>query len=320
MRAEKGTNFAPSFGWRLSSWLFGVDRVHRLQGGLANQMFQYAHAWALQRRWPARTFTDLSRYAEATPDRAYRVEQVFEMQDHFPILSASASRHIKRWGLDRSNRSEELTIEFKESYLAHDLRGIVQGYFPSFKYSTEVQDIVRKNFRFKLGLPSRNHRLAEELMRDEAVAVHVRRGDYLNPENKADFSGICTPAYYRAAIEHIRLRRESSRFYFFSDDPAWCRAEFADVAHHVVEGNVGEDSWADMALMTRSRSAIIANSSYSLWARWLAAPKDGINIGPCRFLNGNAYGARTEDILPESFIRFSDRGEVVPSNSHSDLP
>ncbi|MBV5276664.1 hypothetical protein JZU56_02175, partial [bacterium] len=70
-------------GWRFSSWLSGVDRVHRIQGGLANQMFQYSHAWALQHHWPARTFIDLIGYREASLDRAYRIEDVFEMPDCF---------------------------------------------------------------------------------------------------------------------------------------------------------------------------------------------------------------------------------------------
>ncbi len=304
-------NHRQSLGWRLSSWLHGVDRVHRIQGGLANQMFQYAFAWALHRRWPARTFVDLKKYESAPPDRAYKIEEVFEMPDKFPLIGDKASRYINRWGLDRSNRSEEQTVEFKESYLAHDLRGLVQGYFPSFKYSANVEDLLKANFRFRKPLPGRNGRIAEHLMRETSVAVHIRRGDYLNPENKSDFYGMCTPAYYRAAIEYIRQRQENSQFYFFSDDPAWCRAEFSDVASAVVEGNVGEDSWADMELMSRCRSAIIANSSFSLWARWLAAPKGGVNIGPSRFLNGNAYGARTEDILPPSFIRFDETGTSV---------
>jgi hypothetical protein len=304
-------NARPSLRWRLASWAYGVDRIHRIQGGLANQMFQYAHAWALQSRWPARTYVELGTYLNASPDRAYQVEEVFEMPDRFPHLSADLEKGIRRWRLHRSDRSEELTIEFKDSYLNNDLRGFIQGYFPSFRYSEGVVDMVRRNFKFRKPLPSRNNQLAIKLLEADAVAVHVRRGDYLKPENKADFFGMCTPAYYRAAIGYVRNRQANAKFYFFSDDPAWCRIEFSDVAEQVVEGNVGEDAWVDMALMARCRSAIIANSSYSLWARWLAGDTGGVNICPSQFFNNGAYGARTDDIFPPSYVRIDSTGVRV---------
>jgi len=273
-------------------------------------MFQYAYAWALQSRWPARTFTELSTYQLASPDRAYRIEEVFEMPDRFPRLPPEAEGKLRRWRLHRSNLSEEQTVEFKQDFLAHDLRGFVQGYFPSFKYSEGVGDLVRRNFRFQKPMPSRNDGLSEELRDADAVAVHVRRGDYLKPENKKDFFGMCTPAYYKSAMDHVRRRRPSARFYFFSDDPAWCEAEFGHVARRVVRGNLGEDSWADMALISRCPNAIIANSSYSLWARWLAAD-GGINICPDRFFNDGAYGSRADDIFPASYVRINEAGAVV---------
>ena len=304
-------NTKPSIRWRLASWAYGADRIHRIQGGLANQMFQYAHAWALHSRWPARTFVELGTYLSAPPDRSYQVEEVFEMPDRFPHLPVDIERKIRRWRLHRSDRSEEQTVEFKDAYLKYDLRGFIQGYFPSFKYSEGIAYKLRRNFVFRKPLPSRNDRLAAELLEPDAVAVHVRRGDYLKPENRADFFGMCTPAYYQAAVRLIRSRQPSAKFYFFSDDPEWCRAEFSDIAQQVVEGNVGDDAWADMALISRCQSAIIANSSYSLWARWLAAGKSGINVCPARFFNNGAYGARADDIFPQSFIRIDDAGKVA---------
>lgn len=309
-------NMSPTLGWKVASRLHGVDRIHRIQGGLANQMFQYAHAWALQHRHPARSFIDTSRYEVASTDRAYRIEDVFEMPDKLPHLSVRAGRWIKSFGLDRSNRSEESTIEFKESFIENDLRGVVQGFFPSFKYSAAIGPLLRRNFQFKKPVPPRNRALMEELKDGNGVAVHVRRGDYLSPENKSDFYGMCTPAYYRAAARHLKALRPAARLYFFSDDPEWCRQEFTDIAHHVVDGNVGEDAWADMALISLCRDSIIANSSYSLWARWLSGSDDGINIGPARFLNDGAYGAKTDDILPSSFVRMDEHGVALKGEAN----
>ena len=310
MRKKNVPSVRQTIGWMLASRLYGVDRVHRIQGGLANQMFQYAHAWALQQRHPARTYIDISRYGVASPDRAYRIEEVFELPDRFPRLPDAAARWIRTFGVDRSNLSEETTIEFKDAFVANDLRGVVQGYFPSFKYSVGIEAMLRKNFRFKKPLPERNRALEEQLKEGDGVAVHVRRGDYLSPENRDQFYGMCTPEYYRSAAAYLLARRPGARLFFFSDDPEWCRQEFADIAHHVVDGNVGEDAWADMALMTMCRDSVIANSSFSLWARWLSPSAESIDIGPARFLNGVAYGVAADDVLPASFIRMDERGEI----------
>jgi hypothetical protein len=261
---------------------------------------------------------ELSSYQRANPDRAYRIEEVFEMPDRFSLLSAEVERKIRKWKMDRRNRSEEHTVEYKPEFLGHDLRGFVQGYFPSFKYSEGIEHVLRKNFRFRQQLPARNASLAEELADGDSVAVHVRRGDYLNPENKQDFFGMCSPAYYQSAIGYIRQRRPAARFYFFSDDPAWCVEEFGHIARHVVVGNVGLDAWADMDLISRCRHSIIANSSYSLWARWIGSYGDGgINISPDQFFNGGAYGSRADDIFPDAYVRINNQGLVAGGATRS---
>ena len=310
VRSNKA-NLQPTLGWRVISSILRVDRIHRIQGGLANQMFQYAHAWALAEKFPARILVDLSRYKVAPPDRPYSIEQVFLMSDRFPKLDSKLGRLIKTFGIDRANLIEEESLEYKPKFITNDLRGVVQGYFPLFKYSSGIEDKLRRNFAFRRDLPTSAKTLATELDGPDSTFVHIRRGDYLSPENRNTFYGMCSPAYYRAAMRIILSRYPSSKFYFFSDDPAWCRSMFGAEATRFVEGNVGSDAWVDMELMSRCRHAIIANSSFSLWARWLSRRRQGnISIGPSQFLNGNAFGARTEEIIPTDFLRLTNFGTV----------
>jgi hypothetical protein len=76
----------------------------------------------------------------------------------------------------------------------------------------------------------------------------------------------------------------SPRFVMFSDDPSWCRSELAADDVEVVEP--AADPLHDLFLMSRARHQIIANSSYSWWAAWLAKSPAQRVIAPDRWFGG----------------------------------
>lgn len=302
----------PSLLWQVTGRYLGADRIHRIQGGLGNQMFQFAHAWALLERFPARVKVDISSYQNQREDRPYAVEDVFEMPDrleHVPVAKMAICRQLR---LDRFDRSEERSIAYKEEFIDNDLRGFVSGYFPSFRYSKSVEEKVRWNFRFRQPLPSHALRWANLIARYDSVALHVRRGDYLRPENKDEFFGICTPAFYHSAKEVVRRRCPTARFFIFSDDPEWCQNTFTEQDEVVVSSPAGSPDWVDMALMSACKHGITANSSFSLWARWLGGVGgQHISISPARFLNAGAYGSTPHGMLPREFLRIDELGKVI---------
>ena len=51
-----------------------------------------------------------------------------------------------------------------------------------------------------------------------SVSVHVRRGDYLTPDNRALYGGICTDAYYMEGIRRMRELYPRCRFFLFCND------------------------------------------------------------------------------------------------------
>lgn len=301
----------PSPLWSVTSRYLEADRVHRIQGGLGNQMFQYAHAWALHHAFPAQVRVDLSSYQGCREDRPYLLEEVFEMPDRFAHVPSVKMNRCVRLRLDRFDRSEETTVKFKASFLENDLRGFVSGYFPSFRYMKGVEAKVRRNFRYKQALPAESERWADLIAGNDSVALHVRRGDYLRPENKEGFFGICTKAYYQAAREVIRRLRPQARFFIFSDDPEWCRDDFAEAEDVIISAAGGTPDWVDMALMSRCEHAITANSSFSLWARWLGGTGGRhISISPAHFFNVGAFGSSPHRMIPPEFIRIDEAGAV----------
>jgi hypothetical protein len=275
-------------------------------------MFQHAYAIALQKSDQARVRVDIGRYGRRSAHNGYEADRIFTLDGAIPALARLASGITFRLARRAADFNYEgPSIAFQPEFLRQGIKGYVKGFFPSYRYFQGAEQEVRRAFVFKLPLPARAAALASELAEGDSVAVHVRRGDYIDATHASTFSGICTPEYYAKSMAQVLKCRPKARFYFFSDEPDWCRATFADVATKVVDGNVGTDAWADMALMSRCRHAIIANSSFSWWARWLGGFDGSICVAPSRVLNPGDIFSRIEDFAPEQYAIVSPEGDVL---------
>lgn len=131
----------------------------------------------------------------------------------------------------------------------------------------------------------------EQAAATESVSVHIRRGDYLLPENQALFGGICTEDYYRAAMARMQKMHPGCVFYLFTNDKQWA-GEWADRGQiepvaltDVPDSGMGRD-YAEFLLMSRCRHNILANSSFSWWASYLNKNPHKTVLAPDRWLNG----------------------------------
>ena len=305
-------NGRPGLPWRMISTIYGIDRAHLITGGLGNQMFQHAYAMALQAQDGARAVVDASRCGRNSIYVGYEIDQVFTLKGALPLLGWAKSQLLYRTArLCGDIRSDAGDVRFNSAFMRPDQRGYLQGFFPSFRYFSHAEARVRGAFQFKRPLPQKASEQADKLAEGDSVAVHVRRGDYLIGNHAKAFMGICTASYYQAAISHLRELRPQARFYFFSDDPEWCRNEFAEVATAVIDGNPCESAWIDMALMARCRHAIAANSSFSWWGRWLGGFNDAICVGPSRLMNDLNNLSMAEDFFQPCFTLIDERGAIV---------
>lgn len=146
------------------------------------------------------------------------------------------------------------------------------GYWQTEKYFVDIADQIREEF----ALPK------AELGR---VAVHVRRGDYLQFPQVFHTQGV---DYY----EQARKEFPGCEFLAFSDDPEWAKENlpWADV----IEGN---PPIVDMALMASCDGIIMANSSFSWWAAWLGNKKV---VAPSKWFT---CSHDTRDLIPDRWIK-----------------
>jgi len=160
------------------------------------------------------------------------------------------------------------------------------GYFQSWRYFASIEDELRAELKDLLAVARASRPQPSAISSPASVAVHVRRGDFLNhPELQ-----VCDAAYYEHAMDEMRGRIGSPEFFIFSDDPAWCRQAFTARDVTIIDsGKASANPLHDLHLMSTASHHIIANSSYSWWAAWIGKKPGQHVILPPRWFNGDIH-------------------------------
>ena len=145
-----------------------------------------------------------------------------------------------------------------------------------------IEDEIREIFVFPEICDEKNIRLSKKIQSENAVSLHLRRGDGLKSNEKYYKRG-----YYRKAVRYIRQQVKNPVFYIFSDPGSikWAKQNLKELnlencEVHYVDWNKGENSYRDMQLMSMCKHNIISFSSFSWWASYLNTNKEKITISP----------------------------------------
>ena len=152
--------------------------------------------------------------------------------------------------------------------------------------------------------------MALEMRNCDSVSVHLRRGDYLNPENAGMFGGICTEAYYENAIKMIKEEVPEAHFYLFSDDVPYIQGQFSGKEYTVVDINHGRDNFYDMWLMSNCRHNICANSTFSFWGARLNRNERKIMVRPTIHKNEQVFIRKEMEELWQGWRFLSPEGKM----------
>lgn len=164
-----------------------------------------------------------------------------------------------------------------------------------------MADDIRKAFTFNPRLSNKKTKeMSEQIDHDEnAVSIHVRRGDYLEPKYWKTTGCVCQLPYYLNAIAEMNKRISQPSYYVFSDDIAWVKENLPLPKAFFIDWNKGTESWQDMMLMSRCRHHIICNSTFSWWGAWLNPRENKTVIMPERWFRH----CETPDICPDKWIK-----------------
>ena len=210
--------------------------IIKLQGGLGNQMFQYAFGSILAKKSRTKLLLDTSFFnnTEKKPGytpRAFELESFkndYDFATKKDVISferlSLLNRIKKRCGLKYPIKYIENFSKYNPELLSFKKDVCLQGYFQSYKYFVGYEDLVKKLFSFNIDLLSdSNKKILQTIKETNSISIHVRRGDYVEDKVTNAYHGVCNLEYYLEALKQLERRYDNLILFFFSDDIDWVK-------------------------------------------------------------------------------------------------
>lgn len=262
--------------------------ITRLMQGSGNQLFQIACGWAMAQRMRRPLAFDTRWYHRHTR-RELALPEI-----HVPARRLSWRQRATLPHAGSRPRAATLAHLLPRSVLPQkpfrvtqdsrtrpdDLLGLrterpiyLDGYWQSPALFADCADQVRRMFTDP-SAPA-----VPRVQSGAHVAVHVRRGDYLESDASARF-GVLSDDYYRRAITMLARELGSVVAVVFSDDPPLVQANLRLDVPTVYPDQARLPPLQALRLMASCDHFVIANSSFSWWAAWLGTHGEKQVVAP----------------------------------------
>lgn len=254
--------------------------IIKLQGGLGNQLFQWAFAKSLSIDLDCEIYFDLSFLNANIPGITKRY---FELNKFPHITETSATNEYKNLTL------QVITDNSSINNINKNTNYYLNGYFQSEQYFQHNKKLIKQNLKLDT---IQNNNTYKDIINSNSVSIHVRRTDYLLNQHHHP---IQDKIYYDEALSYIK---DYDKIFIFSDDIDWCKN---NLKYQNITFVTGQSNIEDLILMSNCKHNIIANSSFSWWSAWI---NDNINktiVAPKRWFGPNHQ--YNYEMIPDSWIR-----------------
>lgn len=282
--------------------------IVKASSGLGDQMFMYAHAYALAKKLKYKLFIDdRSAYFQSKNRTYYRSFAL----DCFNLTSPIASNNDKYDNFYKHNvkkilklfdkfknkknfLQEHQDIKKKTYYKEYNLNFTdhlyVEGGFRSEKYFANHRNALLNEFIIKNKLIKEDNKYIKLLKDTNSVSIHVRRNRFKEPSS---FSNTGVPVvenisldeifkYIKKAINYFENKIQNPKFFIWSNNFQDLDQVFDKKKFIYIENN---NFITDFYLFKFAKHFIVSPSSYHWWGAWLNNNKNKICIRPPDYLN-----------------------------------
>ena len=308
--------------------------IIQIAGGLGNQMQQYALYRKLLKYHPDGVRLDLSWFASDIQKNMLAPREfelaLFKNLPYIECKSEERDAFLKRNTFQKVSgkvlkklrlRENENPKVFSESKMYHpeifDLDDkYITGYFACQKYYDDIMGDLWNLFEYPEHsdpeLEKKNLELIEKMEKEHSVSVHIRRGDYLDPENFRILGNIATDQYYDSAMKYFLDKYPDAHFYIFTSDHEYARENFSDASRYtIVDWNTGKDSLQDIRLMNHCQGNICANSTFSFWGARLNKRQDKTVIRTYKMRNNQPVNPDIMHDYWKGWILMDEKGSII---------
>ena len=223
------------------------------------------------------------------------IRKIFKRNDIYRKLVSGIQNRFNKYGFYTA-----YDCYYKPYFNLNCQNLYINGLFTSRKYFDEIHDLLVKEFCPSHEQDKRNMAFAESISQSVSVCMHVRKGkSYLSNS----YLNICTGSYYEEAMNIIEERVKCPKFYIFSNDFEWCKANINFEEHScvLVDANDSQHAVDELMLMSKCKHFILSNSTMGWWAQYLSDSKEKIVVSPDVWTQGKIE--LLSDLIEEKWIK-----------------
>jgi len=294
--------------------------IVKVAAGLGNQMFMYANAFSLSKRFGYKLFLDNSSGFFQSKNRTYGREYGLNALN----LSTNLAKNKDKYDNYLSHNYKKI-IKFlnkyqkKKSFLT-DPKGVkkktfyekidsplsdnvyLEGYFESEKYFFDLKSELIEEFKVKDNLIDKNNRYINLLSASNSVSIHIRRDRFVEPEYfedrgtepKKDMRLQDIINYINKAVSYFENKIDNPKFFIWSNNFSDLDKIFDKKKFIFVENN---NYINDLHLFSFAKHFIVSPSSFHWWGAWLNQNPSKICVRPSDNLNPS----NNKDFWPDSW-------------------
>ena len=292
--------------------------IAKISEGLGNQLFMYANAYALSKKFNLNLCLDPYSGYKKNNIRAFMLDNFNISSTIAPpewIFSSNYRNLIKKINVkyDFLKKKKSFFFELKDKnkltkYNSINLDNMndtfyIDGNFESEKYFLDYRKNLLSEFSFKNDL--RYNKYLDIINRNNVVSISVRQNRFSERENnKYDKYSINkskdflaeTVDYINQSIRFVKTKIDNPKFLLWSDD-------FTDLEKYFPKNeflyviNLENKILNDLHLLTQCKYFIVGPSTFSWWGAWLSTKANKLCIRP-KYINPS----NNINFWPESWI------------------
>ena len=291
--------------------------VVKISEGLGNQLFMYANAYALSKRYNYDLHIDNTSGYFKTKNkiRSYKLDNFIISNDivnsafKFDTYRKDIKYKIQK-KLDIFNKNKNFLIETKDSqkktkFIKINLKDysntiFIDGNFECEKYFVDYENDIKKMFKIKDYLIDANNKYIENLKESNSVSICIRQNRYSERKNKDITKSIKftkdTIDYVYKSIDYIKKNVQNPKFFIWSNDLSKLNYYFNE-DEYVFINNKKNKSLNDFYLFKYCKHFIVGPTTFHWWGAWLNENPSKICIRP-----KNINPSNNENFWPEKWI------------------
>jgi hypothetical protein len=292
--------------------------IVRIAEGIGNQLFMYAHAYALSKKINYDLYIDnTSGYFQKKNIRSYELDKfnintsLSDKKYRFDNFLLNLNRNLlKKIDIYKTNKSfliesknrNKITNYYDAAKLNFSDILYVEGYYETEKYFKDFTNDLKKKFIINEKYLEKNNKYIDLVKNSNSVSISVRQHRF-SERRQINYSKSIkfvqnTVNYINKAVIFFKNKIPNAKFFIWSNDFTGLNEYFGENEFIFIKDNTNK-SINDFNLFKYAKHFIVGPTSFHWWGAWLNQNRNKICVRPPDNLNPS----NNKDFWPESWIK-----------------